>query len=93
MARLDVLERIDLMLGALSEDLSPVDRSFGWTEASRNAMHAFFAEMRADVLAGKDVAKIPQYVSVVRGLDHWGISGGRLFEASATIARMVRELK
>ncbi len=90
-ARLSVLVRIEAMLAALSEELSAAERRFGWTDASRIVARALFEQMRTDVEAGKDVWSMPQYVSIVRGLDHWGISGGPLFEKAAAIGRMGRD--
>jgi hypothetical protein len=79
------------MIDELSRELSPADKRDGWTEASRDAIRAFFQQMRADIVAGKEVSNVPQYIAVVRGLDHWGIGAGRLFEKAATIGKMVRD--
>jgi hypothetical protein len=87
----NLLARIDVMVAELSKPVSAGDRRDGWTDASRDVMHAFFQQMRADVVAGRDVSKVPHYVGVVRGLDHWGISGGRLFEEAAALGRMVKD--
>ena len=87
----DLLSRIEAMIVELSKKLSLSDLGDGWTDASRDATRAFFEQMRVDVATGKNVSKVLYYVAVVRGLDHWGIGGGRLFEEAAAIGEMVRD--
>jgi hypothetical protein len=85
MARQALLARLDDMIERLSGVLSDAELRHGWTDRSRLAMLNFFENMRRDAAAGKSLKTIPNYVSIVRGLDHYGISGGALFQAAAEI--------
>lgn len=87
----DLMSCIDAMIAMLSSDLSNDDRRCGWTESSRKAIRIFFEQMRIDVMKGESIVKMPQYTGIVRGLDHWGVTRGRLFEKAATIAKIVRQ--
>jgi hypothetical protein len=82
---------LDNIIDRLSTPLPEAEVQQGWTEQARDAMRAFFLQMRSDAAALKDLKSIPYYVSVVRGLDHWGIAGGELLEAAAKIGSLVRK--
>jgi hypothetical protein len=85
----ELSERVNALIALLGGELSDADRSCGWTEESRDAMRVFFEKFRADILSGKDLREKPEYASVARGLDHWGISSGGLFEAAVAVANFV----
>ena len=87
-----LLERLDNILERLSMPLPEAEVQQGWTEQSRDAMRTFFLQMRSDAAARKDLKSIPHYVGLLRGLDHWGIAGGELFEAAARIGSLVTQI-
>jgi hypothetical protein len=86
----DMVAKLDAILVRLSAPVSTVEAAEGWTAESKSAMTNFFERMRADVIRGLDVRSNPAYVSVTRGLDHWGIASGGLFEAAAAISSLAR---
>jgi hypothetical protein len=55
-------------------------------------MLALFARLAADLSAGIDFRTKPEYGTLIRGLDHWGISKGELFEAAVKISNSIRDL-
>jgi hypothetical protein len=87
-----LLEEIDAIQSALSNDLSDADRRGGWTPPSQEAMQAFFRRMRLDIVALADLSAYPEYASIGRGLDHWGVGSGPLFEQALRISAAVRRL-
>lgn len=87
-----LLAEIDAILCALSEELSDADRSGGWTPPSVEAMQAFFGRMRLDIVALADLSAHPEYLSIGRGLDHWGVGSGPLFEQALRISAAARGL-
>jgi hypothetical protein len=88
MTRQDLVVRLDDIIERLSGPLPEAELRHGWTEQSRKAMGIFFTRMRGDVVAGKDLKSFPEYVGLVRGLDHWGIGGGELFRAAAELGSL-----
>ena len=72
----------------LSKSLSNEDLACGWREQSREAMLKFFKTMFEDLEKNPPRIKI-EYMTIARGLDHWGIDGGRLEEQAIKISRQV----
>ena len=50
-------------------------------------MLKFFEDLRLKVIAGETLP----YLGIVRGLDHWGIGGGELFQKAAEVDHELRE--
>jgi hypothetical protein len=84
-----LVSEVDLILDALGGELSAEDRRGGWSGGSQEAMRVFFSKLRLDLLGSVDVAARPEYVSIVRGLDHWGVTSGPLFEQCANISYLI----
>jgi hypothetical protein len=91
MIRETLLVQLDNIIERLSQHLPQAEVRCGWTEESREAMRSFFEQMRIDASAGKELKFLPEYVSLLRGLDHWGIASGPLFEAAAEIGMLARQ--
>jgi hypothetical protein len=84
--------RLDDIIEKLSRPLPPAELQHGWTEQSKTAMRSLFERMRADLTAGKELKSVPHYIAVVRGLDHWGIASGELFDSAANIGSLAKLL-
>lgn len=78
---------IDDLIQKLSRPLDADELLHGWSEPSQEAMLKFFQDLRLKLEAGE---RVP-YLSIVRGLDHWGISGGELFQEAAKVDHDLRE--
>ena len=87
----ELVAHVDAVIGRLNGQLTEEDRRCGWNDKCRIAMREFFERLRDDITAGEEVASIPHYVTVGRGLDHWGIGDGELFTQAVTISNMVRK--
>jgi hypothetical protein len=90
--RATLLVEIDTMLDGLSGALGTTDLRGGWGPDCQRAMRSLYERFREDVRSGVDVSRVPEYVSTVRGLDHWGVSSGPLFERAARISVIARAL-
>jgi hypothetical protein len=90
MDRQAFVAKLDTLIEWLSKPLTAEDTRHGWRDQSRSAILNLVEEMRADALRGRELRSVPHYVGVVRGLDHWGISGGDLFDAVAAIGALAR---
>jgi hypothetical protein len=78
---------IDDLIEKLSRRLDADELLHGWSEPSQQAMLKSFQDLRVRLEAGE---RVP-YLSIVRGLDHWGISGGELFQKAAQVDHELRE--
>ena len=83
-----VLKKIDLILARLSTPPTEEEARNGWTRESKAGMHTLFHKMREDALQEKELSSVPEYVGLARGMDHWGISGGSLFDAASDIGAL-----
>lgn len=83
-----LIPTIEDLIQKLSTPLQPDELAHGWSESSQKAMLEFFEDLREKVLAGETLP----YLGIVRGLDHWGISGGQLFQKAAEVDHELRQL-
>jgi hypothetical protein len=81
-----VEDRIDQMIQVLSAPLTAKEIADGWTEKSKAAMLEFFEKLRDSIRSGD---KLPP-LSISRGMDFWGITGGDLLEEGAVISNELR---
>ncbi len=88
----DIAQRVNHMVDRLSEPLSEPEFKSGWTQESKDAMREFFARLRDDLAGGRKVADVPEYRSISRGMDHWGIVEGELLDEADTISAEIRSL-
>jgi hypothetical protein len=85
-----LLARIDVMISALTQELTPEDRHGGWTAQAQTAMRGYYERMRAHLAERDNMYGDPQYRGVVRGLDSWGISEGPIFHEAIAIEAALR---
>jgi hypothetical protein len=83
----NLITKIDELIEGLSVPLRPDELAHGWSEPSQSAMLNFFEDLRLKVTAGEQLP----YLAILRGLDHWGISGGELFRKVAEVDYELRE--
>jgi hypothetical protein len=85
----DLVTNINELIDELSLPLRPEEVAHGWSEPSQAAMLKFFEDLRQRVIAGEQLG----YLGIVRGLDHWGISGGELFRKAAEVDHELRAVR
>jgi hypothetical protein len=90
-SRVDLERKIEEVLLHLRSGLSEEDVRSGWTERAREAMIVFFDRMLRDVHTGQSLMPL-EYRTILRGLDHWGVMEGELFDQSAEISGTVAVL-
>ncbi len=77
-----LLQEIDSMIQALSSPLPTSEIKEGWTPESQAAMLQFFQDLKAKILKEETLP----YLSISRGMDFWGITGGKLIDKAAFIS-------
>jgi hypothetical protein len=83
-----IVAAIDDLIEKLSGPLTGNEVANGWSERSQKAMLEFFQDLRLKLMSDDESLL---YFSIVRGLDHWGVSGGELFQKAAEVDRELRE--
>jgi hypothetical protein len=81
--------KVNSLIDSLLNPLSPNEISNGWSEARQTAIRSSLDDLRTKLLRNE---RIP-YFGIVRALDHWGITGGDLFQKAAEIDYGLRHLK
>jgi hypothetical protein len=74
----------------LSAPLSESERANGWTLESQQATLQLLGEIMTALRENRD---LPAHLSLGRGLDHWGVEGGPLFEKTCAVSNHLRQLK
>lgn len=64
------------ILGDLRGPVSPSEDADGWTVQSKQATQKYFLELQEAFSHGRELPPL----GITRGLDHWGVSSGVLFE-------------
>ncbi|HEY6330933.1 MAG TPA: hypothetical protein VI756_16495 [Blastocatellia bacterium] len=91
--RKQLIERIDRVLDRLSQGLRQSDIANGWSEKSRAAMIELFQRVKDALASPEPLSKDIRNLSISRGMDSWGITGGDLLEEGAEISCELAELK
>jgi hypothetical protein len=81
-----VLSCIDDILSQLRHPVSAQEAIDGWDVESKDAARTYF-ELLSNSL--KSDSPLPP-LGIVRGLDHWGVIGGRLLDEIAKVTNMLR---
>jgi hypothetical protein len=82
-----ILLLIDRVSSVLNQPLSALEIQSGWTTEAQSAFLKLIAELRAKV---ENDAIIPN-LSLSRGLDSWGVTGGQLVEIAAELSNSLRD--
>lgn len=86
-------ERIDEIVERLSCPLAKVDFDEGWTTEAQEGTLALLGRLKNDIGNGVDVSEKPEYRSMLRGLDHWGIESGAVMESIGELSQVIRSAK
>jgi hypothetical protein len=92
MSRRALVARLDPLIVRLGRPATSDELLHHWTNSSKAAFAKLLGEMRSDALAGKELGSVTHYVTMLRGLDTWGISSGDLSEAIGDVEALAREL-
>jgi hypothetical protein len=90
--RATIIDRIDRMIARLSSPLLPSDIRDGWSEESRKAILEVLNKLRTRLRSDEPLTEAEKQLSLSRGMDTWGITGGDLLEEGAEISNQLRDL-
>lgn len=65
----ELIRRLQVVLAA---PLNSFEASHGWSAESKKAAHDYFSEVMRKIDSGDALPP----TDIVRGLDHWGVTGG-----------------
>ncbi len=91
--RTELLNRVERMIQRLSSPLLPSNIAQGWSEEARTAMLKLFEALHARLISAEPLSEKEKSLSIARGMDSWGITGGDLLEEGAEISCMLSETK
>ena len=86
-----ITKQIEALIERLSKPLNPVETQNGWTDEAKDAALALLQRLQIDMRNEIQVSEIPEYRSIARGLDHWGIESGELLEDFADLSHSIRQ--
>ncbi len=92
-SRGEIVKRVDDAIRQLSRPLGGLELASGWTEPGRIAMLRFFELLREDLINDVDVRSKPQYLSITRGMDHWGVVDGEILRQAGEISAKIKSLQ
>jgi hypothetical protein len=81
---------INNLRSELHKPLSAEEADCGWTEASKRAIEKFVIHLKLDTENDPLSFNKIEYKTVLRGLDHWGISSGKLYETLSEVSTFCR---
>jgi len=84
-------KRIDTLIMRLSKPLTSIDTQDGWTDDAKDAALTLLQRLQVDIRAEVQVSEVPEYRSIARGLDHWGIEEGEILEDFAGLSQLIRQ--
>ena len=87
-----IIEKVQVLIEKLSQSLSNEDLACGWREKSQEAMLRLFKRMLNDLKCKTPQIK-DEYLTIIRGLDHWGIEDGPLCNLIYSISADLIEYK
>ncbi|HEY0199050.1 MAG TPA: hypothetical protein VGC19_11010 [Rhodanobacter sp.] len=82
-----VLSEIDLVLRKLDNPLTDDDITNGWSTESQQAARTYFQSLKSALTSNSILPPL----GIVRGLDHWGVTGGDLLREIARITNLLRK--
>ncbi len=91
--RAELLKRVDRMIQRLSSPLLPSHVADGWSEEARTAMLKVFMKLHAKLMSAEPLSEMTKHLTIARGMDTWGVTGGDLLKEGAEISCMLTEAK
>lgn len=82
----EIVSAVDAVIKKLTVAVTPSEAKDGWTVQSKEAAAKYFNELRQSVTEGNTLPPL----DIVRGLDHWGVTGGDLLEEIAGVTNALR---
>jgi len=80
------LKEIDAILLRLNSPLKEDDVKNGWSAESQKVAATYFETLKSAFISGSALPSL----GIVRGLDHWGVTGGDLLEDLARVTNKLR---
>ncbi|MCX5658804.1 MAG: hypothetical protein NTW19_03670 [Planctomycetota bacterium] len=88
MKRHEIILEVEELVAALAAPLPELELANGWSAACQTATRSLLQGIAEDLRTRK---RIP-HMTIGRGLDHWGVEGGPLFERACVISNHLREI-
>lgn len=82
----NVVSEIDALLEKLHQGFDANDLANGWTEQSQRVAIKYLSDLKSALISSRDLPPL----GIVRGLDHWGVTGGDLLESIARVTNKLR---
>lgn len=82
----EIVDAVDAVIRKLSDPVTPSETKEGWTTQSKQAAAKYFNELRQNLTEGNTLPPL----DIVRGLDHWGVTGGDLLKEIARVTNALR---
>ena len=83
-----ILTEVESLIRDLAAPLAQSEIAFGWTPQCQSATLKLLIEVRVALVERRPFGKL----NIGRGLDHWGVVGGRLLENACRLSNGLREL-
>jgi hypothetical protein len=84
-----IIEDVEALTNDPSLPLSQDDQAAGWTIKAQEATLKLLHEIRKALVEGQPISNL----SIGRGLDHWGVDRGQLFEKACALSNSLREMR
>ena len=91
--RTPVIKKVEEMIDRLSKPLPQSEIDNGWSDEARQALRQTFEDLRKRLLSAEPLTDDEKRLSLSRGMDTWGITGGDLMAEADTIDMLIRELE
>lgn len=82
----EIVDAVDAVIRKLSDPVTPSEMKEGWTTQSKQAAAKYFKELRQSLTEGNTLPPL----DIVRGLDHWGVTGGDLLKEISRVTNALR---
>jgi len=82
----EIVDAVDAVIRKLSVAVTTSEAKDGWTSQSKQAAAKYFSELRQSLTEGNTLPPL----DIVRGLDHWGVTGGDLLKEIARVTNALR---
>lgn len=83
-----ICKEVELLIKDLLLPLSLADRACGWTPECQSATMDLLKKIQSALIEQRTIEQL----NLGRGLDHWGVEGGELFEKACKLSNHLREL-
>lgn len=85
--KFELIKALNAFAGELRSPLSVDELRNGWTTGAQRALLELIQDIKGKL---ENEQALPD-LSISRGLDSWGVTGGAMAEAAAVLSNLIRE--